>query len=251
MKISAKHKAKNRQAILDAAIDLVIEQGLRAATMRAIARRAGVGDATIYNYFPTKDAIFYAYYEDRFAAAAAGLEAVPGLEGFSLQERLQALFEELLGAFLPDREFLQATFRPVFFALPPNTRELKPVQAPFLAAVSRAFAAARERGELEEMALEELVVRLFWDYFLGIAAYWLRDESEQFSATSVLIDKTMGLGCAVLKAGVVGKAVDIFAFLFRRHVVSLLEGPRLGLDVLKDLGTVFMEKVNGRQGAER
>lgn len=251
MKISAKSKAKNRKAILDATVDLVIEQGFRAATMRAIARKAGVGDATIYNYFPTKDAIFYAYYEDRFAAAAEGLEASQGLGWYSLQERLQALFEELLGVFLPDREFIQATFRPVFFSLPPNIREMKPIQAHFFAAVSRSFAAAREKGELEELVLEDLVVRLFWDYFLGVAAYWLRDESEQFSATSILIDKTMGLGCAVLKAGVVGKAIDIFAFLFRHHVVSLLDGPRFGLDVLKDIGAVFMERVNGRQDAER
>jgi AcrR family transcriptional regulator len=32
--------------------------------MKAIARRAGVGDATIYNYFPSKEKLLYGYFED-------------------------------------------------------------------------------------------------------------------------------------------------------------------------------------------
>jgi len=251
MKISAKKKVQTRRAILEAAVDLSIDKGFRATSMRAIARKAGVGDATIYNYFPSKEAIFYAYYEDRFAAAVASLESGENLAEYSLQERLQALFEELLGAFLPDREFLQATFRSAFFSMPPNYKELKPIQAHFLGAVSRAFKTARERGELEEQLFEEMIVRFFWDYFIGVTIYWLKDDSEQFSATSILIDKTMELGCAVLKAGVVTKAFDICSFLFRNHVLARLDSPGFGFDALQSIRTAFMEGGHGRQGSKR
>jgi AcrR family transcriptional regulator len=44
-----------RQAILAAAIDLLLERGLRAMSMEEVAERAGVGKATIYRWWDTKD----------------------------------------------------------------------------------------------------------------------------------------------------------------------------------------------------
>ncbi|MHC1712231.1 MAG: TetR/AcrR family transcriptional regulator [Solidesulfovibrio sp.] len=65
MKISEEQKRKNRDEIIRAAVDAITEKGMKGATMREIAKKAGLGDATIYNYFPTKEAIVYAYYEDQ------------------------------------------------------------------------------------------------------------------------------------------------------------------------------------------
>jgi AcrR family transcriptional regulator len=46
--------ARNRERILDAAIELFAERGLEASTAE-IAARAGVGEATLFRRFPTKD----------------------------------------------------------------------------------------------------------------------------------------------------------------------------------------------------
>ncbi|MFJ9349401.1 TetR/AcrR family transcriptional regulator C-terminal ligand-binding domain-containing protein [Streptomyces sp. NPDC101237] len=48
---------ERRTAILEAAGDLMIEGGLKAATMGAIAERAGVGKATIYKWWPSRGAV--------------------------------------------------------------------------------------------------------------------------------------------------------------------------------------------------
>lgn len=48
----------SRQAILDAAYTLFLEQGYAATSMRQIARRAGLALGGIYNHFPGKEAIF-------------------------------------------------------------------------------------------------------------------------------------------------------------------------------------------------
>ena len=50
--------------ILQAARALVLETGLKATAMEAIAARAGIAKGTLYAYFPDKSAVFAALVED-------------------------------------------------------------------------------------------------------------------------------------------------------------------------------------------
>jgi len=70
--------AENRQALIDAARDLFAEQGF-SVPFSAIARRAGVGQASLYRHFPDKVAIGVAVFEENLRL----LEARPvGLHDF-------------------------------------------------------------------------------------------------------------------------------------------------------------------------
>lgn len=48
---------KAHQAVLDAAAELLLDQGLSAVSMDAVAKRAGVSKATIYRWWPTKESL--------------------------------------------------------------------------------------------------------------------------------------------------------------------------------------------------
>jgi AcrR family transcriptional regulator len=48
---------KARSAILEAAAELLLERGLNAVSMDAVAARAGVSKATIYRWWPTKETL--------------------------------------------------------------------------------------------------------------------------------------------------------------------------------------------------
>src|SRR6266516_6389447 len=48
---------KAQNAILEAAAELLLEQGLAAVSMDAVAARAGVSKATIYRWWPTKETL--------------------------------------------------------------------------------------------------------------------------------------------------------------------------------------------------
>ncbi|MCX4977497.1 TetR/AcrR family transcriptional regulator [Streptomyces sp. NBC_00620] len=48
---------KAREAILDAAAELLLERGLSAVSMDTVAARAGVSKATIYRWWPTKETL--------------------------------------------------------------------------------------------------------------------------------------------------------------------------------------------------
>lgn len=223
MKISASQKVENRQAILDAAVDLIIENGFRATSMRAVARKAGVGDATIYNYFPTKEALLYGYYQDAIENAAEGLEHVAGIESFDLREKLQVFIETILEGFLKDREFVAQTFASVFFHPIPVDKSIKAIRTSFTAVVDSQFERALEAGELPEVMLKELVHLCVWDFFIAAVLYWLKDDSEQFANTTLFIHKSLDLGYAVLKSGVLDKVLGLASFLFKSHVLSRMD----------------------------
>ena len=60
----ARPRSEDKQiALLEAATEVVAEQGLAAPTS-LIAKRAGVAEGTLFRYFPTKDELLNALYLD-------------------------------------------------------------------------------------------------------------------------------------------------------------------------------------------
>ncbi len=223
MKISSKQKMETRQTIIQAAVDIIIEKGFRAASMRAIARQAGVGDATIYNYFPTKEALLYGYYFDALEQAQSEMEQVEVLEEYDLRERLQLLFETVLGDFLADREFVAETFPSIFFHPIPAGKEARAIRTLFINIADSQLQAAIDSGDIPEVLLRELLCHFIWDFFVAVVLYWVKDDSEQFCNTTIFIDKSLDLGYTMLKSGVLDKATGLLSFLFKSHVLGKID----------------------------
>ena len=72
MSVREAHRAVTRQRILDAVLDLVSEGRADDLVVPDVSRRSGVSLATIYRYFPTKDALLDAAAEEP-ARQAAGM----------------------------------------------------------------------------------------------------------------------------------------------------------------------------------
>ncbi len=245
MKISKKQKEINRQKIIAAAVDLITAKDLKSATMREIARAAGLGDATIYNYFPTKEAIIYGYYEDRFDRVIDKLKAVSDFHEYSFQEQLQTFFETKLDLFVADREFLEKTFKMTFFALSQHYSRIRPIKDKFMAIIEDIFNNATQAGEIPDQVFRELTMQIFWEYYIGIVIYWLKDDSDRFESTSVLIDKSIDLTCSAIKAGIGNKIFDMGIFLFKNHVLSRMDMVKDHVETLHGIKKKFMEQSNG------
>ena len=91
MKISEQEKAQTRIRLLEAAVDVITEKGFKSASMREIAQRAKVGDATIYNYFPSKEKLLYGYCEEVQHRVMAALKGVENFHEYAIGEQLQQL----------------------------------------------------------------------------------------------------------------------------------------------------------------
>jgi AcrR family transcriptional regulator len=203
-----------------------------------------VGDATIYNYFSTKEAILYAYYLDHMQACIEALKSVPDFNTFSLQEQLQTLFDTSFNLYLADRGFVTQTFRLVLLGGSRDWSQIKPIRALFLSAVNDMVAAAVEVGEIPDQVFEELLGQFFMDAYIGTVLYWLADTSEKFHNTAILVDQGLGLACAVLKAGIANKIFDMAAHLFKTHILGQMER---FIDPMNQMGSIkrrFMEGMN-------
>jgi AcrR family transcriptional regulator len=56
---------RTRQTVLDAAYDLIIQQGYAATSMRQIAEKSDLALASIYNHFPSKEDVFRCIMQER------------------------------------------------------------------------------------------------------------------------------------------------------------------------------------------
>ena len=220
MKISAEVKANTRARLLNAAVDVISEKGFKTASMREIARRADVGDATIYNYFPSKEKLLYGYCLYVQEQVRDSLQSIENFHEYTLAEQLHQLVETELRFWLPAREFLQEVFA-LTYASPGNGHEhLRATRELFSAMVVDMLDAAIEAGEIPEQPYHDLLPRLFWDYTSAILAYWLEDDSDSFSNTTHLVDQSIDIAEKLLLTGLIGKVLDMLSFLFRTHLLG-------------------------------
>lgn len=86
---------EKRIALLEAAADVLAEQGLAAAPTSLIARRAGVAEGTLFRYFETKDVLFNELYLHIKAAMCEALN-----KGYVATDDFEGRFRSLWNAYI-------------------------------------------------------------------------------------------------------------------------------------------------------
>ncbi len=86
-------KAATRQALADAALELFLERGFDAVSIRDVAEAADVSTTTLFKHFPSKEALLFDMDADREAALVSAVrDRAPGTP------LLRALRDHVLGA---------------------------------------------------------------------------------------------------------------------------------------------------------
>src|SRR3989442_1797035 len=92
-----RHQAEERrEQILDAALRVFSEKGFAGASIRDIAREAGITEGLIYHYFESKDQLTEAVWKER--SWRAQLERILSqADGKTLEQVLKEMVREFLG----------------------------------------------------------------------------------------------------------------------------------------------------------
>jgi AcrR family transcriptional regulator len=181
--VTAEVKAATRSRILAAARGRFDAAGFDAATTREIAAAAGIAVGTLFNYFPSKEAIAMALVAEALGEARRRFESGP--RGESLAEDLFALVAAELRGLRPHRGYV----RPVLeTALSPLARadaspEGEAIRLGHLEAAGRLAAAY-----LPAEGLSPVAWNLYWTLYTGVLAFWAGDSSPNQEDTRAILD---------------------------------------------------------------
>ena len=195
----AQNKEAIRKRIVTAALNLFQTKGFEATTTRAIARKAGIAEGTVFNYFKTKEDIALHFFEQEVDQAIAAVRGSARLRKAPLEEKLFTLVHSQLEFLAPYERFIGAAF----------IQALKPASP--LGVFSHRAQELRHRyvGFVQELFEESLpkhplnwvAPEAFWIYYLGALLYWLHDSSPGKQHTLAFLDRSLSIGVAMLKQG--------------------------------------------------
>ena len=175
--LRARLRATTEATLLDAAEEGAAREGLEAASLQAIAERAGGAVGTIYNYFADRDALVEALFVSRRAELAAEVDATASNTADApFEAQLHAFVENLLEFFARRRSFLRGLI------------DAEHVRA-------RPVAARARRGS----ALEHIRARAARLVAAGVAAGDLRPERQALYADALV---------SLVRGILVGRAAD-------------------------------------------
>jgi AcrR family transcriptional regulator len=188
----ALNKERNRQAILKAALEVFSKKGFFKATTREIARKAGIAEGTLFNYFHTKEDLALYFFERELDGMIEWFESQERLGKAPLPERLFAIIHHHLERLSPYEEFIGAV---CLRALQPDSKlhplSLESQQRHFryLSFVRGILAEAEDKGELPRLGAVGAYV--FGLFHLAMVMHWLHDRSPGKEETLALLDRSL------------------------------------------------------------
>ena len=181
---------KTKAAIFETALELFRRGGFEVTTMRDIARSAKVATGAAYYYFPSKEAIVAAYYDQVQVLHAEKVRLELGGKA-GLRERLGVAMHSKLEILKDDRKFLGALFRYTGDPDHPLSVFGKGTQAQRSQSVA-IFQEAIAGTDLSE-ALRQLLPWVLWLAHLGMILVFIYDETEGQQRTHTLADGILDL----------------------------------------------------------
>lgn len=195
MRITAETKSETRRRILSAAVCLLKTDGWHDTTTRAIAAKAGIATGTLFNYFPTKEAIAAELIAEGLQKATESFSVKEG-EELSLEADLFTLVWSGLANLREFRKFLGPAAETIFspLACPSATSAGDAIRAGHLELVE---ATASRYGFRDGLSV--VAAQLYWTLYLGVFAFWAADDSPGQEDTLALLDRSLKLFVASLR----------------------------------------------------
>lgn len=198
----SENKEKTKQAILAAALKLFAEKGFYNTSTRAISRKAGIAEGTLFNYFETKEDLALYFFDREMEEVIGWFERNPRMKRADLPEKLFAIIHHSLERLEPYQEFIGAVY---LRALAPSSR-LSPWRLQnqernlrYLRFIQKILAEAESEGQLPGVG--DFGAYAFHLFHLAIITHWLQDCSQGKEQTLALLDRCLKLAGRLLKQG--------------------------------------------------
>jgi AcrR family transcriptional regulator len=159
-------KVRTRQKVLDAARQLFAERGYEPATIRDIAKGAGMSTGAVFANFQDKAELFEAVLATDMVRLAETMKAAAAGEG-STRARLLAALGAGYHASLEQLPLVQAVIARSWFQPVAAEMRIRAAIKPILSVVTDSLQAGVGEGELRQDADVRLLAELIYDAFLS------------------------------------------------------------------------------------
>jgi AcrR family transcriptional regulator len=101
--LTDEEQQRRRKEIFDASVHLFLEKGFTETSMREIAKAAGVGKSTLYDYYKSKDEIMVSYFESEIKKITVRAEEIIE-QDLTIAEKLRKIMQMHLGYLVDSRQ---------------------------------------------------------------------------------------------------------------------------------------------------
>lgn len=183
---------RTRKKILEVAFRLFKEQGYEKATMRSIAKAAGLAPGAAYYHFETKEHIIFAFYEMSYDEHLPIVEKVLDTET-RLAKRLAGTVKahmRIAGYYHEMSKVLLATAINPDNSLSPFNASSKELRDKNIDLFRRVIEGTTDRIP---QGLKDKLPEILWMFKMGMILYWVCDKSTNQRKTNELIDRGSAL----------------------------------------------------------
>ena len=159
-------KARTRIKVLEAARNLFAERGYDAATIRDIAKGAGMSTGAVFANFQDKAELFEAVFSDEMAALSEAFTAGVAIEA-STSARLAGGLSAGYHQVLDHLPLMQAMVARSWFQPEDSDKRVREFLAPVISTISDVLQAGIAKGELRQDTDVALMTRMIWDIYLS------------------------------------------------------------------------------------
>ena len=159
-------KQQTREKVLQAAREMFIERGYEGATIRDIARAAGMSTGAVFASFTDKPELFDAILSEDFAALVDPMHDA-ATTATSAREALVAMFGVAYRMHAAQLPLIQAALAASWTRTPEAEHLRRETMRPVRALVTEALERGVDRGELSQRFDLSLVADVVWDLFLA------------------------------------------------------------------------------------
>ena len=180
---------QTRKKILDVSLGLFLKHGYEKATMRTIAKEAGLAPGAAYYHFDTKEHIIFAFYEKSYEEHLPIVEKVLAKEK-DLKKRIAGAVKAHMQIAEHYHEISKILFTTAVnpdHSLSPFSVESKELRDKNIEIFRKVI-----EGTTSPVpnSLREKLPEILWMYKMGMILYWIYDKSTKQRKTFELIDRS-------------------------------------------------------------
>lgn len=171
IRVTEEVREQTRARLLESAAAAFARNGLEGANVNAISLAAGLAKGTVYNYFPSKEALFSAVVQDACQRAVADAGRAGG-KG-SIEQRLRALVAADVAWARDHESFARVLVGEVFSGSPERYARVVTASAPFVEQVARVLVEGVAQGEIRgDRPAEELALVFTGLGLIALSQHW-------------------------------------------------------------------------------